>query len=294
MNNFRFVDDWKQDKQLDVFRYLEKKLGEDLIREEEVTISPATQSEALAIAKERRKIQGLKTGVPSLDDPIFFGGLHPGSLYVVGGNTGVGKTLFVCNVVLQTVLNSAKKTLFLTTEMPYSAIVERLATIWKSVMPGDEENFLALPIEYVDNQATITTDLIRKFLEEREYEFLVVDNLQWFSRGGANIAESTGLATQALKKLAIEFDLPVLLVSHLNRESYRQSDPDMNNLKGSSYIEQDADGVLILSRNTDGSADDKYDSNIIRVSMRKNRLTGNLRSFILHSDMHNLLREIPS
>lgn len=292
MTSFRFIDDWKQDKQIDVYRYLKKKLGEDLTREAAVSVEPVVLSKSVEEATERRKVRGLLTGFRTLDSHDMFGGLHPGSLYVVGGNTGVGKTLFVCNLVLQTVLNSASKTLFLTTEMPHWAITERLIRIWESIMPEDTENFLDLPISYVDNQVEVSIELIRSLIQRGDYGLVVVDNLQWFSRGGANIAESTGLATQSLKKLAIEFNLPIVLVSHLNRESYRQNDPDMNNLKGSSYIEQDADGVIILSRNTDNDERGQYPSDTILVSVRKNRLTGNLTRFLLQSDKNNLLREV--
>lgn len=297
MSNMRFIDDWKDEKKIEAYRYIQKTLGEKLREKEPEIIQPVSLGDSWRVAKERKKITGLQTGYELIDTPESLAGLNKGSLYVIGGMTGVGKTLFACNLVLNVLIRENVRTLFLTTEMPHWTVSQRLFRMWQNYL-SDEESFAALKLDYLDHQADISTKLIDATLEQSKtspagkYDLLVVDNLQWFSRGGADIAESTGLATQAIKNMAIKHDLPVVLVSHLNRETYKQNNPEMNNLKGSSYIEQDADAVILLSRNTDEESDDEYRTDVLRVNVRKNRLTGNLVRFCLISDSHDVLSPI--
>lgn len=290
-----FVDDWKEDKQLAVYEYLSKKIPETIRAELTETKSPTPTplAESYDFAVKRKATTGLKTGYSEIDNPLFLGGLCQGSLYVIGGSTGVGKTLFVCNLVLKTIINNNVKTLFLTTEMPHWSVTNRLRQMWNSYL-ADDENFNDLPIEYLDNQSNITIESIRDVLANatEKYGLLVVDNLQWFSRSGDNVAQATGVATQAIKKMAIEFDIPVILVSHLNRLVFGQENPDLNSLKNSSYIEQDADAVIMLARNQDDENDQEWRTDVLRVSVRKNRLTGNLPRFLLTTDSNNVLEPI--
>ncbi len=56
-----------------------------------------------------------------------------------------------------------------------------------------------------------------------------------------------GVITKALKRLAMELDLPILLLSQLTRLSAKESrPPELYDLRDSGNIEQDANGVLML------------------------------------------------
>lgn len=280
---------WTQEKKWSEYKELRQHLLDEIIAEESIKeVEPVTLSDSLELARETRKLDsGIKTNFPVMDEALM--GLRRGSLYVVGGYTGVGKSLFTQNITLNAALDS-KKVLMVTTEMPAYSVAEKLRQIWNSYL-GDDENFYELPIVLVDNNQNISTEMIESIIQrnsEREeiegkYNLILIDNLQWFSRGGINMAESIGLATKKLKQLAIKYDVPIILVSHLNREVTKAEKPDMNNLKGSSYIEQDADAVIMVHRDIDG---EKYRKDCLLVSIRKNRLTGDLGSFSLITDQN--------
>lgn len=299
-NKFAHIDKQKIEEQVELWRHLTDSIPEQLRQQEPVVVEPVTLGVSWDTAKKRGQTLGLQTGIGTIDDTRFLGGLHKGSLYVIGGNTGVGKTDFVCNLLLRTVLRTGAKTLFLTTEMPHWEVSRRLWSLWQSQPVVDEGVFREFPVEYVDNHAAITVTLIRDLLASHNYELLMIDNLQWFCRGGQDTAQSTGMATQAIKQMAIEFDIPIVLVSHLSRTGYQDHLPDLGNLKGSSYIEQDADAVLLLARNYESDPGDKnndgimYPADLTRVHCRKNRLTGKLFNVFLRPDENMYLQEDPT
>jgi replicative DNA helicase len=310
MAKYDFLNDWKEDKQYDVYLALRDKLKTKIIQESQiadVSSTALTDSYDTYLEKLKGESFGLKTQYTALDNALQ--GLQKGSLYVVGGYTGVGKTLFVCNIALNIVMNEAAHVLFLTTEMPHHQVTGRIRQLFRSLAPddlddkelmmGNEDIFRQLYIEYVDNNYDISVGLIEGLLQKNKEQveagladktqLLIIDNLQWFSRGGANMAESTGLATQAIKKLAIQYEIPIILVSHLNRLAVKQIDPDLDTLKNSSYIEQDADAVIMLSRDTE-----QYSKDTIQVSIKKNRLTGEFMDnpLLLTSDGNKYLKKL--
>jgi replicative DNA helicase len=77
-----------------------------------------------------------------------------------------------------------------------------------------------------------------------------------------------GSITKALKSIAPEFKVPVLLLSQLNREPLKteSKEPELWHLRDSGAIEQDADVVIFLWRPRD-----KPDSNLIDWKIAKQR-----------------------
>ena len=77
---------------------------------------------------------------------------------------------------------------------------------------------------------------------------LVIDYLQLldFERRENRNVEVAGV-TRAVKTLALEMNVPILLLSQLNRDSTREKRrPRLHDLRDSGAIEQDADVVLFL------------------------------------------------
>ena len=74
------------------------------------------------------------------------------------------------------------------------------------------------------------------------------------------IAEITGTLKVTAKRLRI----PIVLLCQLNRDAAGDSDPDLQHLRDSGSIEQDADLVLMLRRN-------KESEDVLEILVRKNR-----------------------
>ena len=114
---------------------------------------------------------------------------------------------------------------------------------------------------------------------------LVVDYLQLLApsgRGGrdANRVQEVSEITRGLKTLAKELDVPVIVLSQLNRSSEKENRvPKLADLRESGSIEQDADVVLMLARPRD--ADEKFqvaaDSAELIVAKQRNGPVGELR-----------------
>lgn len=79
---------------------------------------------------------------------------------------------------------------------------------------------------------------------------VVIDYLQLMTVVGDNRAQGIGDITRALKLMAGEIGVPVLLLSQLNRELEKRPDkrPIVSDLRDSGSIEQDADAVIFIYR----------------------------------------------
>jgi replicative DNA helicase len=112
--------------------------------------------------------------------------------------------------------------------------------------------------------------------------FIVVDYLQLLSPTDPKVPreQQVAEASRGLKALAKELDVPVLVLSQLNRSSEKDNrTPKISDLRESGSIEQDADVVLMLARPRD--ADEKFqvaaDSAELIVAKQRNGPVGELK-----------------
>ncbi|WP_082781012.1 replicative DNA helicase [Cephaloticoccus primus] len=112
--------------------------------------------------------------------------------------------------------------------------------------------------------------------------FIIVDYLQLLSPTDAQVPreQQVAEASRGLKALAKELDVPVLVLSQLNRSSEKENRvPKLADLRESGSIEQDADVVLMLARPKD--ADEKFqvaaDSAELIVAKQRNGPVGELK-----------------
>ncbi|WP_221030212.1 replicative DNA helicase [Actomonas aquatica] len=112
--------------------------------------------------------------------------------------------------------------------------------------------------------------------------FIVVDYLQLLSPTDPKTPREQQVAeiSRGLKSLAKELELPVLVLSQLNRSAEKENrTPKLSDLRESGSIEQDADVVLMLARPRD--ADEKFqvaaDSAELIVAKQRNGPVGDLK-----------------
>lgn len=237
-------------------------------------------AEVMAEVEEEEKngIQyGLLTGFPTFDKA--FEGLNKGELYVVGAATGVGKSLFVQNIALK-VAQQNKTVLFITTEMTPKENTKRMRKMLES-------NAAMPPIVYNSPKKSVTTASLRTTIEKhKDYNFdlVIIDNLQYFIRSAENEAEEIGLATKECKEISRIFEVPVILVSGIRKIYNTEKEPEMDDLRGSSFISQDADGVISLWRSKEKGAE-----NTLIATIKKNRRTGEVGYFSMTTKKGELL-----
>ena len=122
----------------------------------------------------------------------------------------------------------------------------------------------------------------RRVHARKKLGLIVVDYLQLLSPTDSSVPreQQVAEASRGLKALAKELDLPVIVLSQLNRSSEKENrTPKLADLRESGSIEQDADIVLMLARPKD--ADEKFqvaaDSAELIVAKQRNGPVGELR-----------------
>ena len=225
--------------------------------------------EAIESYKNFGKITGLSTGYAGLNH--LTKGIRGGEIIVLSAKTSVGKTSLALNVASNMAKNG-HPVLFLTFEMTHKEIRTRYIHITGGLVEGQPtDDFFKvgnLTVLQKDEQMSWIDipQLIEKAKKEIGAELVVIDHLHYFSREIKNANEEIGVITKAFKTASIKNDIPILLIAH-TRKTDKGEEAGSEDVRGSSYITQDADMVLILNR-------DKDDPNIIKCTITKNRNAG--------------------
>ena len=210
----------------------------------------------------------LSTSYPDLDRIIY--GLNPSDLIIVAGRPAMGKTAFALNVAVGAAkLRPDKEVVIFSLEMSSEQLVSRVLSA-ESRVPSEQirsgnvdreqwqnirnsvANLSQLEV-YVDDFSNLSIGALKaKLRRMKNLGVVVIDYLQLMSTGrkDGNRTLEVGEITCNLKLLAKEFNVPVILVSQLSRGTESRSDkrPMLSDLRDSGSIEQDADIVLFMYR----------------------------------------------
>lgn len=251
------------------------------------------------IAKNPNQVSGLKTDYYALDN-IFNGGLHGGDLILVAARPGVGKTTLAMNIVTNCALKQNAVCAVFSLEMPKEQLAQRtLCSVacvdMSAALKGElvSEDWTALwqakkkivdSQIYVDdssltNPATIRSECL-KLKRTKGLDVVMIDYLQLMSsassKGAENRQQEVSNITRAMKLLAKELNVPIILLSQLSRAVEARTDhrPMLSDLRESGAIEQDADIVTFIYNPDLYSADTAAKPGIIDVIIAKHRNGG--------------------
>jgi replicative DNA helicase len=204
-----------------------------------------TASEALESLDSRNNDPAavIPTGLSDLDRQLR-GGLRAGQLIVIGGRPGLGKSALMDQIILSAA-KSHRPGMIASLEMSSGEIAERaLKTIGR-------QQFVELPVWFSEaSDLAKLTGLIRLARRQHHIDVAAVDYLQLMEspREKHTLREQQVSAmSRALKRLAMELQIPILLGSQLNRESEKRVRPSLADLRESGAIEQDADIVILIA-----------------------------------------------
>ncbi|GGK11376.1 replicative DNA helicase [Deinococcus malanensis] len=212
----------------------------------------------------------ITTGYADLDDQIL--GFEPGAMYVLAARPAMGKTAMGYSFALTTA-KSGRHVGVASLEMPAKALALRaLATaasvdlnrIRQRTTNGPDRERLrmhasrtrGLPITYLEatdqTGASIARDA-RKLRAAGQLDLLLIDYLQLVESGRSgseNRVQEVSHISRLLKKLAMELQIPVIVLSQLSRavEARPNKRPVLSDLRESGAIEQDADTVMFIYR----------------------------------------------
>ena len=245
---------------------------------------------------EGRGLLGLSTGFADLDDTIH--GLRPGTLVIVGGRPGTGKTTIATNIAVEVAHRQRRPVGFFSIEMTHDELTLRILcgeadVSHERLMQGhlSQRQWQALikaaravsdtPL-YIDDDGGLDLQRLearaRRWRAELGVELIVVDHLALMSAGPgrrwSNRTEEVTAITRGVKLLAKELGIPILLLSQLSRQSERRGGehrPMLSDLRESGSSEQDADVVLFTYREELYSRDDPSVRGLAEVIVAKNR-----------------------
>ena len=253
-------------------------------------ITDAVLAQAIDEWDGKRQL-GCLTGYPSLDKVTR--GFYPGNLIILAARPGIGKTTLALNWALRMSRRGKRGALF-SLEMARGEVTGKLLTdaagmSLRKLNPNDSDIMARfhrakagldkLPL-CIDDRAQITAYEIAAKVDRETakhgLDYVIIDYLQLISSpqgsNNKNEAVRVGEISRALKLLAKDRDIPVIVLSQLNREIEKRQTgrPQLSDLRDSGALEQDADMVMFIHRRTIPTASGEPD-NIATLILDKHR-----------------------
>jgi replicative DNA helicase len=220
-------------------------------------------------AREGKKL-GVTTGLHDLDAKVF--GWKRSNLIILAGRPGQGKTAVMLHFAKAAARAGVPVAVF-SLEMSAASLADRLLLSFCDVpahkfrdgyISRDEfygldsagEQLKQLPIT-IDDNPTVSMSQIRAkaraLARTGKCGMVFIDYLQLIKMDlsyGKKVNDAVAEISREAKILAKEINVPVMLLSQLNREVERRSDkrPQLADLRDSGAIEQDADIVMFVYR----------------------------------------------
>ncbi|MCC6270039.1 MAG: replicative DNA helicase [Microbacteriaceae bacterium] len=241
--------------------------------EDFVPLTTAVESaiDEIEAAKGRGGLMtGIPTGFEELDD--LTNGLHPGQLIIVAARPALGKSTLALDFARAASIKHNMPSIVFSLEMGRSEIAMRLLAAEASVPlqnmrkgTVDARDWTTIaqtrgrindaPL-YIDDSPNMTLVEIRakcrRLKQKVGLKLVVIDYLQLMTSGKRVESRQQEVSefSRALKLLAKELQVPVIALSQLNRGPEQRSDkmPALSDLRESGSLEQDADVVILLHR----------------------------------------------
>ena len=220
-------------------------------------------------------VSGLTTGFDRLNN--ITQGFHPGDMIIVAARPSVGKTALALNFAYRAANRTNKPVAIFSLEMPAEALIKRLIGVESSVsltkittgnLVGVDRAKVSnaiykigsLPLYIDDSPNGKLMDIVAKSRKlqasQPDLGLIIIDYLGLVTtsnstKGADSRQEEVRKTSLALKALARELQVPIIVVSQLSRDVEKRGEnkrPILSDLRDSGSIEQDADVVMLLYR----------------------------------------------
>jgi len=239
---------------------------------------------------------GTLSGFAELDE--LTGGFQAGDMIIIAGRPSMGKTSLALNIVEKVGVVDKFPIAFFSMEMSKKQLSDRFISslsqlsihnIRKSrpcdrdmLSIRDSRDAIRTSPVYIDDTTSLSPLTLRAKARRLKSNFgikaLVVDYLQLMymqNKKTDSRQQEITLISSHIKSLARELDIPVIVLSQLNRapEARVGHVPRMSDLRESGSIEQDADLVILLHREDYYHVDDDdYEpDNVAQIIIAKHR-----------------------
>ncbi|MFJ6487053.1 replicative DNA helicase [Streptomyces californicus] len=215
---------------------------------------------------------GVPTGFADLDELLK--GLHPGQMVIIAARPAMGKSTLAVDFLRSCSIKHQQPSVLFSLEMSRREVQHRIMSAEARVAlhhirggnmtDSDWARFAqrlpdvtAAPIT-IDATSTLTMTQIkaraRKIKQRSGLALVVIDYLQLVSSGNGRRAENrqqeVSDMSRAIKLMAKDLEVPVVVLAQLNRGPEQRQDkkPTKSDLRESGSLEQDADVVILLHR----------------------------------------------
>ncbi|NNC76528.1 MAG: replicative DNA helicase, partial [Woeseiaceae bacterium] len=233
-------------------------------------ILPETVDRIDVLHQSEGDITGISTGYTEFDK--LTAGLQGGDLVIVAGRPSMGKTTLAVNIAENAAIGSKVPTAIYSMEMPAQQLAFRMISSLGRVdmthlrtgqFPDEDWSRINTAVQlmsdapiFIDDTAGLSPTEIRararRLQREHGLGLIVVDYLQLMAVPGNTENRATEISeiSRSLKALAKELNLPIIVLSQLNRSVEQRTDkrPVMSDLRESGAIEQDADLIIFIYR----------------------------------------------
>lgn len=219
--------------------------------------------ETLNMINEAGNGKARSTKINLADFDRVTGGFYGGELTVIGARPGVGKSAFAQYIAVQ-FAHQGKTVEFFSREMSRLQYGLRVISYGSGIAGSklrtgdlteqDRERasdtvgrYSTLPI-HINTTARTIPEILTMCHERQQnhgLDLVVVDYLQLVNGMGKNREQEVSAVSRGMKEIALEFDVPVIALSQLNR-SVGDKEPGLEHLRESGAIEQDADNIIFL------------------------------------------------
>ncbi|MFH1438416.1 MAG: replicative DNA helicase [Pseudomonadota bacterium] len=272
------VDQFLDEAEKKIFDATHKRALSKIKTIKEAVTDTFTQIDRLSSMKS--SITGVPTGYVRLDSVTC--GLQNSDLIVLAGRPSMGKTALALNIAVNAYRENKVPIVIFSLEMSVHQLMLRLLSSEAEVAANhlrvpsrlSQDEFLRLTVaaDYLEKTSLFLDDSpelnvleirsrARRLKDEHDIGLIVVDYLQIlrpsFTTRHDNREREVAEMSRSLKALAKELDIPIIALSQLSRSPEKREKskrPQLADLRESGAIEQDADLVMFLYRETNPDA----------------------------------------
>lgn len=279
--------------------------AENVIRELSDGLNAKTSYEPVKLAKrvieqteaiKAGKYFGIDSGIFDLDQ--ITGGFHAGDMITIAARTSIGKTSLALSMAYEIGIIQNEPLGFISIEMPAEQIIYKLIgmdlkdAIYSRIRKGslseeDLERIKKFMNKYTGKRFIID-DTARMDIHEFKskarlmsarygIKVLFVDYIQLVKAHEARSQEhEVALASSTCKEIAKELHIPVIALAQLNRETDKNGEPEISQIRWSGAVEQDSDIIIMIERpgfyKRDEFADKSACFGKAKLHVKKNRV----------------------
>lgn len=252
----------------------------------------------------RNELRGVPSGFPDLDNKLA--GFQKSDLIILAARPSMGKTSLALDIARKAAVNHKVPVAIFSLEMSSQQLVDRMLSAesqvdaWK-IRTGHnlsvQDDFKAIgnaisrlseaPI-FIDDQAGNNIlkmrAVARRLKNEKGLGMIIVDYLQLMvptqTKFNDNLVQQVTEISRSLKNLARELEVPVIALSQLSRAvEQRGGKPRLSDLRDSGSIEQDADVVMFIHRESDQDQGGRKEEAEIMIEKHRNGPTGTVKLY---------------